>query len=137
VFEAFCREKLGPLALRLALGVFCFYSGYLKIMAAGGTAWLPGMPVTWQVVLSWGEFCAGVAILLGFRCRIAAAVVLAITVGMLLWIHGWRVFRLQIRDLEMVFLFLLSGLALLFVGAGGFSLDARMMGKMPGGNSRR
>jgi len=132
VFEAFCREKLGPLALRLALGVFCFYSGYLKIMAAGGTAWYPGMPMTWQVILSWGEFCAGVAILLGFRCRIAAAIVLAITVGMLLWIHGWRVFRLQIRDLEMVFLFLLSGLALLLVGAGGLSLDARMLGKIPG-----
>lgn len=132
MFEAFCREKLGPLALRLALGVFCFYSGYLKIMAAGGTAWYPGMPMTWQVILSWGEFCAGVAILLGFRCRIAAAIVLAITVGMLLWIHGWRVFRLQIRDLEMVFLFLLSGLALLLVGAGGLSLDARMLGKIPG-----
>ena len=132
MFEAFCREKLGPLALRLALGLFCFYSGYLKIMAAGGTAWFRGMPVTWQVIISWAEFCAGVAILLGFHCRIAAMVVVTIMIGLLLWIHGWGVFRLQIRDLQMTFLLLLSGLALLFVGAGGLSLDARMMGKVPG-----
>ena len=34
--EAFCKEKLGPLALRLALGLVCVWHGYLKIMAGGG-----------------------------------------------------------------------------------------------------
>jgi uncharacterized membrane protein YphA (DoxX/SURF4 family) len=125
MFEAFCREKLGPLALRLALGLLCVYNGYLKIMAAGGTAWYPGLPVTWQVVLSWGEFSAGLAILLGFRCRIAALVVLVLTSGILLWSQGWGLFHQPVRNLESTVLFLLAVLALIFLGGGELSLDAR------------
>jgi uncharacterized membrane protein YphA (DoxX/SURF4 family) len=132
VFETFCREKLGPLALRVALGLFCVYSGYLKIMAAGGTTWYPSMPVFWQVVISWAEFCAGVAVLIGFRCRLAAMVIVLLTAGMPIWSYGWRLLQLHIRDLQMTLLLVLTGLALLFLGAGGISLDARMMGKFPG-----
>jgi uncharacterized membrane protein YphA (DoxX/SURF4 family) len=129
VFETFCKEKLGPLALRLAVGLFCVYHGYLKIMAAGGTAWYTGLPVAWQVLLAWAEFGAGLAILLGFRCRIAATLVLVLTAGLLLWSQGWKVLELPIRSLETALLVLLMGTALLFLGAGELSLDARGGGK--------
>ena len=129
MFEAFCKEKLGPLALRLAVGVFCVYHGYLKIMAAGGTAWHPGWPVGWQVALAWAEFTAGVAIILGFRCRIAGLVVLLLVASDVVWNEGRRVLHLPPRTLEMILLLLLTALALVCVGAGGLSLDGRAAGK--------
>jgi uncharacterized membrane protein YphA (DoxX/SURF4 family) len=131
MFEAFCRDKLGPLALRLALGLFCIYHGYIKIMANGGTTWNSNLPLAWQLVVAWGEFAAGLAILLGFRCRLAAAGVLVLIGGLLIWSQGWRVWRLPIQSVEMTLLLLLSGLALLFVGAGELSLDRRAAGKSP------
>lgn len=125
VLETYCKDKLAPLALRLALGSFCAYHGFLKIMAAGGTAWFPPLPVAWQVLLSWGEFTAGVAILLGFRCRVAAVLILVLIVGNLLWFQGWHLLRLPWQNLEQPLILLLSALALLFLGAGGLSIDGR------------
>ena len=110
MFESFCKEKLAPLALRLALGSFCVYHGYLKIMAAGGTAWYPALPKGWQLLISWGEFCAGVAIVLGFRCRWAAGIVLALTAGTLIWWQGWNVFRLPLPSMEPTVMFFTLGI---------------------------
>jgi uncharacterized membrane protein YphA (DoxX/SURF4 family) len=129
MMDAFCKEKLGPLALRLALGLVCVYHGFLKIMQAGGTSWYPSWPVGWQLLIAWGEFGSGLAILLGFRCRIAASVVLVLTVGTLAWSQGRNLFELPLRSLEPTLLLLLTGLALLFLGAGQLSVDARSGGK--------
>jgi uncharacterized membrane protein YphA (DoxX/SURF4 family) len=134
MFEQFFKDKLGPLMLRLALGLVCVYHGYVKIMAAGGTSWLPVLPVGWQIAIAWGEFSAGLAILAGFRCRLAAAVVLALTAGMLLWRHRPDLFALPLRVLEPTVIVLLMGLALLFLGAGELSVDGR--GAKGGGAAR-
>jgi uncharacterized membrane protein YphA (DoxX/SURF4 family) len=129
VFEAFCKEKLAPLGLRLALGLVCVAHGYVKIMAAGGTDWAPGLAVGWQLAIAWGEFAAGLAVLVGFRCRIAAAVALALTAGTALWWQGSRLLELPLWSLESPFLVLLTGLSLLCLGAGELSVDARAGGR--------
>jgi uncharacterized membrane protein YphA (DoxX/SURF4 family) len=134
VFEAFCKEKLAPLTLRIALGLLCVYHGYLKIMAAGGTHWDPGLALGWQLGIAWGEFVAGLAILLGFRCRVFAFVVLVLTTGTTGWWQGWNVLHLPISKLEPLLIVLLISLALLFLGAGELSLDGRSGGK--GGSAR-
>lgn len=128
MFEAFCKEKLSPLALRLAVGFVCVYHGYLKIMVNGGTAWNPGMTLTWQLLIAWGEFSAGLAILLGLRCRWAAASAVAISAGTLIWWQGWNVFQLPLRTLEPIVVFTFMGLALVLLGAGELSFDARGQG---------
>ena len=125
MFEAFCKEKLAPLALRLALGFVCIYHGYLKIMSDGGTAWHPGWPTGWQLAVAWGELAAGLAILFGFRCRLAAAGLLAITAGTQAGLQGWNVLHLPLRTLEPTVLLILMGLTLLFLGGGELSLDGR------------
>lgn len=125
MFEAFLKDKLAPLTLRLALGLVCIYHGFIKIMANGGMTWHLTMPTLWQLVVAWGEFAAGLAILLGFRCRWAAAVVLAVIVGTETWSKGWGIFQQPVRSLEPLLLLLLIGLALLFLGAGELSLDGR------------
>ncbi len=127
--DKWLKDKLAPMTLRLALGLLCIYHGYLKIMASGGTTWNPGWPVGWQLLVSWGEFCAGVAILVGFRCRLAAAVVLAITVGTLLWRQGWSVLQLPLNTLEPIIFLLLILLSLLFLGGGELSVDGRGRGR--------
>jgi uncharacterized membrane protein YphA (DoxX/SURF4 family) len=129
VFEAFCKEKLAPLSLRLALGLVCVYHGYVKIMAAGGTAWSPGLAVGWQLLIAWGEFAAGLAILVGFRCRWAAAAVVALTAGTFVLWHGPRLTRTPLPTLEPAFVMLLVSLALLFLGAGELSVDGHGGGK--------
>jgi len=123
MLESFCKEKAAPLVLRLTLGGLCIYHGYLKIMAAGGMTWYLGMPTGWQLFISWGEFAAGLAILIGFRCRLAAGLALAATVATLWWWQGWSLFRLPMRSLEQPLLLLIVALALLFLGAGELSLD--------------
>jgi uncharacterized membrane protein YphA (DoxX/SURF4 family) len=125
VFESYCKENLGPLTLRLALGFVCVYHGYVKIMANGGTTWFPGMPVAVQLLIAWGEFGMGLAILLGFRCRLAAALIVALTAGTLLWFQGWHLFQMPLRNLEPTIMLLLMGLAVLFLGAGELSVDGR------------
>jgi uncharacterized membrane protein YphA (DoxX/SURF4 family) len=129
VFEVFFRDKLAPLALRLALGLVCAYHGYVKIMADGGTTWASGLSTPWQLLIAWGEFAAGLAIIVGFRCRVAAAVALALTAGTLLWWQGWGVLRLPLASLEPPFLLLVMGLSLVFLGAGELSVDARAGGR--------
>lgn len=137
MFEAYCREKLAPLTLRLALGLVSAYHGYLKIMANGGTSWQPGLPTSWQVVLAWGEFAAGLMILFGFHCRLAALSVLVISVGVPAWWQGPGVLRLPLHSLEPTFLLLLLSLGLLFLGAGGLSLDGRGGGASSGGKGHK
>jgi uncharacterized membrane protein YphA (DoxX/SURF4 family) len=128
VIEAFCKDKLAPLSLRLALGLVAAYHGFLKIAANGGMSWAPGLGVGWQLVIAWGEFVAGVAVLFGFRCRVAAAAVVLLTTGTLLWWYGWALLRLPLASLEPTLLFLLLGVSLVLLGAGELSLDGKTGG---------
>ncbi len=131
MFEAYCREKIGPLALRIGIGLFFAYHGFVKIMAGGGTAWYPEWSVGWQVVIAWAEFAAALAILVGFRCRVAALVVLVVMLLLLLWMQGWRLLHMPLASLELTLLALLTVVALLFLGPGELSLDGRAGGKGP------
>src|SRR5262249_27145129 len=109
----------------LALGLFCVYHGFLKIKVDGGASWTTTLPAAWQFLLAWSELVAGLAILFGYRCRAAAAVVLAITTGTLIWWQGWNIFKLPLHNLEPTILLILIGLALVFLGAGELSVDGR------------
>jgi uncharacterized membrane protein YphA (DoxX/SURF4 family) len=129
VFETIFKEKLGPLTLRLALGLTCVYHGYLKVAANGGTSWTSGMSTGWQVALAWGELAAGLAILLGFYCRTASFGMLTITLGTLIWWQGWHIVHMPVRNLEPFALLLLTGTSLLFQGPGEISIDARSGGR--------
>lgn len=128
MFDTWGRERVAPLALRLALGVVCLQHGFTKITADGGMAWAPSLGVGWQLAIAWGEFFAGLAILFGFRCRIAAGLVLLLTAGTWLWWHGYGLVQLPLATLESPFLLLFGAVSLLFLGAGELSVDARNSG---------
>lgn len=125
VFESYCKEKLAPLTLRLALGLACLYHGFLKIQASGGSAWAPSLPAGWQFLIAWGEFVAGLALVFGCHCRLGAGLALVINIWSFLWWQGWSGLHLPLRSLEPFVLVVLIGLSVVFLGAGGLSLDAR------------
>jgi uncharacterized membrane protein YphA (DoxX/SURF4 family) len=125
MFDALLKEKLGPLSLRLALGSFCAYHGFLKIMCHGGGWWTTGMPTWMQLSMAWTEFGSGIAILLGFFCRANAGNMVSVTIGTLVWFHGWNTFHLPIKTLELPILLLLMELSVACIGAGDISIDAR------------
>lgn len=137
VFDEFFREKMGPLTLRLALGLEFVSHGYLKIMAGGGTTWQPGLGTAWQLFIAWGQFAAGLAILLGFNCRRSVAIGLAVQIGLLAWTYGWGYFQLPIRTLEPIIFLQLVCLTLLFTGPGHLSLDAKLAGNSAAGRAPR
>jgi uncharacterized membrane protein YphA (DoxX/SURF4 family) len=129
VFESQFREKIGPLVLRLALGVVCVYHGFAKIQANGGTNWAPDLNVLWQLTIAWGEFSAGMAILVGLYCRWAAAAALLLSVGTLIWFQGARLLSQPIASLESRFLVVLCSVALLCLGGGAWAVSAPSGGR--------
>ncbi len=131
MFEAFCKDKLAPLILRLGLGPLAIWHGFTRITANGGMAWHPGLWVGWQLLLSWGELAAGLAILLGLRCRLAALALVGIVLTVLIEWHRWAVFNLPARALEPVLLLVCAGLTLVCLGGGELSLDGRGSASRP------
>lgn len=134
MLESYCKEKLGPLTLRLALGLACVYHGYLKVAANGGTSWAAGLPTGWQFLIAWGELMAGLALVFGFRCRLAALAALAVNAWSFIWWQGWNGIHLSLRLLEPYVLVTLVAVSVLLLGAGGLSVDGR--GGHAGGLSR-
>jgi hypothetical protein len=67
------RDKIGPMAFRLALGLVCLIHGFSKIRIGGGTGWNPALATHWQMAISWGELVCGILVIIGMQCRPAAA----------------------------------------------------------------
>jgi uncharacterized membrane protein YphA (DoxX/SURF4 family) len=129
VFETHFREKVGPFVLRLALGLVCVYHGFAKIQANGGTNWATDLPVAWQFAIAWGEFGAGMAILVGLYCRWAAAAALLVSVGTLVWFQGTRIFSQPLTTLEARFFVVFCSVSLLCMGAGKWAITAPTAGR--------
>ncbi len=142
-----CYEKLKPytsLFLRIGLGVIFIYHGFGKVFGAGmnlGTAWnpgmsllsffgfpismIPGMSVALQAMVAWGEFVGGLAILLGFLTRKAAAGIIIIMLGAIFTVHGKNGFSLMNHGFEYNFALIMMCLALIAGGTGPFSIGCR------------
>jgi uncharacterized membrane protein YphA (DoxX/SURF4 family) len=125
MFDALLKDKLGPLTLRIALGSYCLYHGFLKIMHHGGAWWTTGMPTWMQLMTAWTEFGSGITILLGFFCRANAGNAISVTVGTMAWFHGWNALHLPLSSLELPLLIVLMEVALVCIGPGDISIDAR------------
>jgi uncharacterized membrane protein YphA (DoxX/SURF4 family) len=115
----------------MALGLVCIYHGFAKIQANGGTNWAPDLHVLWQLAIAWGEFGAGMAILVGLYSRWAAAAALVISTGTLVWFQGVRLFSQPIASLESRFLIMFCSVALLCLGGGAWAVSASHGGRAP------
>ncbi len=128
-------EKLKPYAslfLRIGLGVIFIYHGFGKVFGAGtslGTAWNPSLPTVIQVLVAWGEFIGGLAILSGFLTGAASAGIIIIMLGAIFTVHGKNGFSLMKHGFEYNFALIMMGLALIASGAGPFTLGCQCCSK--------
>lgn len=121
------------LIARIFLSILFILAGWSKLSDLEGTAqYFLGLelhaPMAMAVIVGLIEFIGGLAILIGFKIRIAAAIVALFTIGTILVAHldfsqGLNIIMAQ-KNLAIT-----GGLLLLIVtGAGLFSVDGRGRG---------
>ena len=114
------------LALRLGLAAVFIYHGYGKVFGPGanfGSAWNPyGMPSWMQIMVSWGEFLAGLGFLTGIMTEGAALGIIFIMGGAIATVHGKNGFSLMNKGYEYCYVLIMMCTALLIAGPGKFAL---------------
>ena len=118
---------IGLLALRITLGLVFLYHSMGKLRMPGMMAKGMGMSIGMIVMLGIVEFLSSLAIIFGFLTQIAAIILGLIMIGAIFMKIGkWRMpFGVSEKPgwaLDLVFFG--AAIALLFLGAGGISLDA-------------
>ncbi|MCI2239322.1 DoxX family protein [Paenibacillus sp. TRM 82003] len=127
----------GLLLLRLVTGALLLVHGVPKLSdpaGATGTAASVGVPAPdlagWLVIL--GEVGLGALLLVGLLTRVAGGLLVLQMAGVWLLVHAPQGFLVQGQvNGENALLLGAAGLALLFTGAGRFSLDAAAQRVLP------
>ena len=123
------HDDLGKLILRIVLAVLLLLHGLSKL--GGGVGFIEGMlqkaglPAIFAYGVYVGEVLAPLLILAGLFTRAAAAIVIVNMVVALLLVHTGEFFTLSNTGgwaLELQGMYLGSALALVFLGAGRYSL---------------
>ncbi|KAF2082277.1 DoxX family protein [Flavobacterium sharifuzzamanii] len=118
------NTDLGLLLLRLSTGGLMLFHGVSKLIH--GISFLVENMGAFGYAVYIGEVLAPIAILLGFRTRIAA-VLLAITcVVAVATMHSQEIFSISEHGgyaLELLMLYLFGALALFFTGAGKYAVS--------------
>ncbi len=126
MFTELAKFHLAPLVLRLGLGIIFLYHGAHKVSEGGGTTWMKGpeaQPVYVQLPVAWGEFLGGIALIVGFMSRVAAAGIIIIMAGAIVTYHGKHGFSLANQGYEYNFALIVMALAIILLGSGAFSVD--------------
>ncbi len=122
------RDKIGPMAFRLALGLVCLIHGFSKIRIGGGTGWNPALATHWQMAISWGELVCGILVIIGMQCRPAAAGLFLILLSESVLQYQWDLWKLPLREWETTLVFLLMALGVASIGGGEWIIDLRLGG---------
>ncbi|MFQ5838348.1 MAG: DoxX family protein [Thermoplasmata archaeon] len=117
----------GLLVLRVGIGLLFLYHGVPKLRSPKGTVqWLkdnriPGAAVI-TVLVALLEFFGGIALILGFLTNIVAALFVVEMIGTSIF-SKTKLGKQFMLGYELDILYLIGVLALVFAGAGEFSLD--------------
>lgn len=129
VLEAFQGlADYGLLVLRVGVGLLFLYHGAPKLKNPKGTMqWLKetGMSgaAVITVLVTLLEFFGGLALVLGFLTNIVAALFVVEMIGTTIF-SKTKLGKQFMLGYELDILYLIGALALVFLGAGAFSLDA-------------
>lgn len=121
-------DALGKLVLRLTLGILILFHGVSKVMhPIGAIAYVSGqltsanLPTFIAYGVFVGEVLAPIMIVLGIYSRIGGLIVVINMIFALALVHGAQLFSLAKTGgwaLELQGFYLLTGLALIFLGSG-------------------
>lgn len=127
------RAALGLLILRVVTGVALMIHGWPKMQNA--FHWMDGMgstPAVFQSLAALGEFAGGLGLIVGLLTPIAAFGIAATMVGAIFignagapWINSDP----KGKSFELASLYLLIAVAVMLIGPGLYSLDAKLFGK--------
>lgn len=125
-------DDLGKLLLRLVLGILILLHGIAKITA--GPAFIisavtsAGLPAAFGYLVYVGEVLAPVLLIVGIWTRPAALVIAGNMVFAIFLVHMKQLTSINQQggwELELQGMFLVTALALVFLGAGRFSIGGR------------
>ena len=124
-------EDLGKLVLRLSIGFVLVLHGIFKIHA--GVDWLKGplaqfgLPGFLDYGVFIGEVVGPIMVILGFRARSGAAIIVINMVVALLLVHRLQIFTINPAGggwaIELPALVLFGALALFFLGGGKYGVN--------------
>lgn len=126
---------LGPLVIRLALGVIFIYHGAQKLFGMWGGPGLQGVAQTmtgplgfrpaypWAVALGLTEFVGGALVLIGLFTRYAALALAVVMLVAIVKVHWGKPFSVTQGGAEFALMNLASALSLLFTGGRAASVD--------------
>lgn len=123
------NTDLGLLILRLALGILMLLHGIGKLNGLGfiqNVLTEKGLPSFFAYGVWIGELVAPLAILIGFRTRIAAAIFAFNCLTAALLVHANDIFALNQHGgwgVELLGLYFFGALALLFTGGGKYAVS--------------
>ncbi|RYV02165.1 GntR family transcriptional regulator [Shewanella sp. OPT22] len=120
----------GKLILRLVLSILIIFHGVAKVMHPGSMGFISstltqhGLPTFVAYGVYIGEIVAPLMILIGFRTRIAAAIVVVNMFFVLGLVHMSQLFSVGDSGgyaLELQFFYLFTALSVVFLGSGKFA----------------
>jgi len=117
--------------VRIVLGVIFFMHGSQKVMGWFGGQGLSAtvqmmsanLPVVLVYLVAFGEFLGGIALIVGFLSRFAAAGIGVIMIGAVITVHAKNGFFLQNQGYEYNLALIAMALAVVLGGAGCISID--------------
>lgn len=130
--KQFQSEDASKLILRLAVGFLMLFHGVAKIF--GGVGFLEGMfssmglPAFFAYGVYVGEIIAPLMLIVGYKVRLAAVLVAGTMVVAILMAHMGDIFALTKHGawaIELQMFYILASAAILFQGAGKYSIDKK------------
>ena len=124
---------VGPLVLRVALGLIFAWHGYDKVFVKGlpaitgfmGSLGLP-FPTLMAYLLSYGELIGGALLILGLLTYWVTVVDIIIAAVAFVTVHMTKGFAVSTGGYEYIMLIFAASVSLLLSGAGKYSLDASL-----------
>jgi putative oxidoreductase len=135
MFEAFVKNTVAALLLRLALAAIFIFHGLQLVGGEGhdlGAAWMnamaekqgqppPAAPV--QLAVAWGQLVGGIALALGFLTRLAALGIIVIMAGAIALVHWANGFDITKGGYEYNMLIIVVCITLVLLGGGNLAVD--------------
>lgn len=130
IFPQFLNyEQIGPLILRLAIGIIFVAHGYPKLFKnfSSTAKFFESLGLKpakfFTIIVGVSEFFGGIALILGFLTQIAAILIAITMLVAMVYVKKIKFKKGLVDGYELDLILLAAALALIFLGPGAFAID--------------